>query len=149
MARRRNEKAWKIGESRKTRRPAASSATIPTCGNLGVAPPGIKPISPRRCSPPTEGSLADIRTGNRAGRCHRSAGFLGDLPFPLPFQSGAVPYPPRFTLIGSLCVDVKNRSHLSIPIPYLHAKTLANFPRVCRAPFDQGADNSKPESSHK
>ncbi|KAJ8882712.1 hypothetical protein PR048_014524 [Dryococelus australis] len=31
-------------------------------------------------------------SGNRAGRCRWSAGFLGDLPFPLPLHSGAAPY---------------------------------------------------------
>ncbi|KAJ8881069.1 hypothetical protein PR048_017542 [Dryococelus australis] len=39
--------------------------------------------------------------GNRAGRCRWSAGFLGDLPFPPPLHSGAFPYSPDFTLIGS------------------------------------------------
>ncbi|KAJ8882329.1 hypothetical protein PR048_014131 [Dryococelus australis] len=33
--------------------------------------------------------------GNRAGRCFRSSGFLRDLPFPPPFNSGAVPYSPQ------------------------------------------------------
>ncbi|KAJ8867859.1 hypothetical protein PR048_031664 [Dryococelus australis] len=31
-------------------------------------------------------------SGNRAGRCRRSTGFLGDLPFPLPLHSGATSY---------------------------------------------------------
>ncbi|KAJ8876690.1 hypothetical protein PR048_021137 [Dryococelus australis] len=31
-------------------------------------------------------------SGNRAGRCRCSAGFLGDLPFPPPFNSGTAPY---------------------------------------------------------
>ncbi|KAJ8884314.1 hypothetical protein PR048_016171 [Dryococelus australis] len=39
---------------------------------------------------------------NRAGRCHWSAGFLGDLPFLPPFHSGAAPYSPR-----SLSSDLK------------------------------------------
>ncbi|KAJ8867861.1 hypothetical protein PR048_031666 [Dryococelus australis] len=33
--------------------------------------------------------------GYRAGRCHWSAGFLGFLPFALPFHSGAPPYSPQ------------------------------------------------------
>ncbi|KAJ8873372.1 hypothetical protein PR048_027008 [Dryococelus australis] len=33
--------------------------------------------------------------GNRAGRSRWSAAFLGDLPFPLPFLSGAAPYSPQ------------------------------------------------------
>ncbi|KAJ8874170.1 hypothetical protein PR048_025012 [Dryococelus australis] len=38
--------------------------------------------------------------------------FLGDLPFPLPLHSGAAPYSPFFTLIGSQCLDVKSRPNL-------------------------------------
>ncbi|KAJ8871194.1 hypothetical protein PR048_027500 [Dryococelus australis] len=41
----RGREKWEIPE--KTRRPAASSGTIPTCGNPGVARPGIEPGSPR------------------------------------------------------------------------------------------------------
>ncbi|KAJ8882068.1 hypothetical protein PR048_018556 [Dryococelus australis] len=52
------------------------------------------------CSPPTKairvqspaGSLRLVACGNRAGRCRWSAGFLGDLPFPPPFHSGAALY---------------------------------------------------------
>ncbi|KAJ8891824.1 hypothetical protein PR048_004378 [Dryococelus australis] len=39
--------------------------------------------------------------GDRAGRCRGSAGFLLGSPFPLPLNSGAAPYSPHFTLIGS------------------------------------------------
>ncbi|KAJ8894339.1 hypothetical protein PR048_006965 [Dryococelus australis] len=63
----------------KIRRPAASSSTVPTCGNPGATPPGIEPGSSPRwsavaerlaCSPPTKanrvqspaGSLPDFRT---------------------------------------------------------------------------------------
>ncbi|KAJ8882791.1 hypothetical protein PR048_014605 [Dryococelus australis] len=53
--------------------------------------------------------------GNRAGRCHWSASFLGDLQFPPPLHSGAAPYSPRFTLIGSQDHDVK-----SYPILFTH-----------------------------
>ncbi|KAJ8872319.1 hypothetical protein PR048_025923 [Dryococelus australis] len=49
---------------------------------------------------------------NRAGRCQWSAGFLGDLPFPPPFHSGAAPYSPRFTSFGSRDLDVKSRPTL-------------------------------------
>ncbi|KAJ8869182.1 hypothetical protein PR048_030752 [Dryococelus australis] len=41
------------------------------------------------------GSLRIFACGNRAGRCRWSAGFLGDLPFPPPFHSGASPYSPQ------------------------------------------------------
>ncbi|KAJ8872781.1 hypothetical protein PR048_026397 [Dryococelus australis] len=39
--------------------------------------------------------------GNRDGRRRWSTDFPGDLPFTLPLHSGAAPYSPRFTLIGS------------------------------------------------
>ncbi|KAJ8872206.1 hypothetical protein PR048_025808 [Dryococelus australis] len=55
------------------------------------------------CSPPIKaiwvqspaGSLRIFACGNRAGKCHRSAGFLGGLPFPPPFNSGTAPYSPK------------------------------------------------------
>ncbi|KAJ8891033.1 hypothetical protein PR048_010542 [Dryococelus australis] len=37
----------------------------------------------------------DFACGNRAGRCHWSGGFLGDLLFPPPFHSGSAPYSPQ------------------------------------------------------
>ncbi|KAJ8879830.1 hypothetical protein PR048_020447 [Dryococelus australis] len=44
-------RAVRVGGKReipgKTRRPAASSSTIPTCENYGATPPGIEPVSPR------------------------------------------------------------------------------------------------------
>ncbi|KAJ8881276.1 hypothetical protein PR048_017754 [Dryococelus australis] len=43
------------------------------------------------CSPPRPCHQI-FACGNRAGRCHWSAGFLGDLPFPPPIHSGATPY---------------------------------------------------------
>ncbi|KAJ8894528.1 hypothetical protein PR048_007185 [Dryococelus australis] len=51
------------------------------------------PLPTRRTgfNPPT-GSLPDFRT---VGRCRWSAGFIGDVPFPLRFHSGAAPYSPR------------------------------------------------------
>ncbi|KAJ8882952.1 hypothetical protein PR048_014791 [Dryococelus australis] len=47
--------------------------------------------------------------GNRAGRFRWPASFLGDLPFLLHFHSGAAPYSPRFTLIGSQDLDRCNQ----------------------------------------
>ncbi|KAJ8892173.1 hypothetical protein PR048_004753 [Dryococelus australis] len=40
-------------------------------------------------------------------------GFLGDLPFPPPLHSGAFPYSPHFTLIGSQDPDVKRHPNHS------------------------------------
>ncbi|KAJ8870555.1 hypothetical protein PR048_029578 [Dryococelus australis] len=47
--------------------------------------------------------------GDRAGRCHWSAGFLGDLLFPQPLHSGVVTFPTRFTLVSSQNHEVKSR----------------------------------------
>ncbi|KAJ8878657.1 hypothetical protein PR048_019240 [Dryococelus australis] len=47
------------------------------------------------------GSLRIFASGNRAGRCRWSAGFLRDLPCPPPLYSGAAPSSPHFALIGS------------------------------------------------
>ncbi|KAJ8881210.1 hypothetical protein PR048_017684, partial [Dryococelus australis] len=46
-----------------------------------------------------------VACANRAGRCCWSEGFLEDFPFPLPLNSGASPYPPRFTVIDSQDLD--------------------------------------------
>ncbi|KAJ8877909.1 hypothetical protein PR048_022368 [Dryococelus australis] len=61
------------------------------------------------CSPPTKanrvqspaGSLPDFACESRAGRCRWSTGFHGDHEFPPPLHSGAAPFSPHFTLIGS------------------------------------------------
>ncbi|KAJ8894495.1 hypothetical protein PR048_007149 [Dryococelus australis] len=37
--------------------------------------------------------------GNFAGGCRRSAGFIEDLPFPLPLHSAAAPFTPHFTFV--------------------------------------------------
>ncbi|KAJ8887813.1 hypothetical protein PR048_014031 [Dryococelus australis] len=52
-------------------------------------------------------SLRISAKSNRARRRHWSASFLGDLPFPPSLRSGATPYTPRFTLIGSQDLAVK------------------------------------------
>ncbi|KAJ8886209.1 hypothetical protein PR048_012418 [Dryococelus australis] len=53
------------------------------------------------CSPPTKanqpGHSRIFARGNLAGRCHWSAGFLGNLPFPPPLHSGARSYSPQST----------------------------------------------------
>ncbi|KAJ8873386.1 hypothetical protein PR048_027022 [Dryococelus australis] len=51
--------------------------------------------------------------GNRAGRCHWSAGFFrGDLPFPPLLHPGAAPCSPRFTPIGSQDLNIKSSQNL-------------------------------------
>ncbi|KAJ8888377.1 hypothetical protein PR048_007867 [Dryococelus australis] len=51
--------------------------------------------------------------GNRAFRCRWLAGFLGDLPFPPPLNSGAGPFSPHCTLISSQDLVVKSHPNLS------------------------------------
>ncbi|KAJ8888321.1 hypothetical protein PR048_007808 [Dryococelus australis] len=51
--------------------------------------------------------VSDNATGRR--------GFLGNFPFPLPLRSGAAPYSPLLTIIGSQDLDVKSRPNISIP----------------------------------
>ncbi|KAJ8896994.1 hypothetical protein PR048_002340 [Dryococelus australis] len=73
-------------------------------------------------SPSQQGELRSIpggvtlnifACGCRTGRCRWSAGFLGDLPYLTPLHSGAAPYSPRFTLIGSQDLDMSARQRLS------------------------------------
>ncbi|KAJ8880740.1 hypothetical protein PR048_017210 [Dryococelus australis] len=76
---------------------------LPTPGGItNRLPPRWIEFNPR----PSHSRI--FANGNRAGRCHWSAGFLGDLPFPPPFHSSAAPYSPYFTLIGSQDLDVKS-----------------------------------------
>ncbi|KAJ8897553.1 hypothetical protein PR048_002902 [Dryococelus australis] len=75
------------------------------------------------CSPSTKanrfqspaGSLRIFVSGNRAGRCRWSLGFLGDLPFRPPLHSSAAPFSPHFTLIGSQDLAFKSRPNISTP----------------------------------
>ncbi|KAJ8888688.1 hypothetical protein PR048_008180 [Dryococelus australis] len=53
------------------------------------------------------GSLRIFASGNCAGRCHWSAGILGDLPFPPPLHSDAAPCLPHITLVGPQDLAVK------------------------------------------
>ncbi|KAJ8868718.1 hypothetical protein PR048_030257 [Dryococelus australis] len=46
-------------------------------------------------------------SGSRVVRCRWKLGFHEDLPFPPLYDSGSVPYSPRFTLIGFQDLDVK------------------------------------------
>ncbi|KAJ8897535.1 hypothetical protein PR048_002882 [Dryococelus australis] len=64
------------------------------------------PIKANRVQSPT-GLLPDFASGDHAGRCRWSVGFLGDLPFTLPQHSSAAP-----------------RSHLISPLPALKTSLL-------------------------
>ncbi|KAJ8890933.1 hypothetical protein PR048_010442 [Dryococelus australis] len=79
-----------------TRYKAAKHARLP--GRTGFNP---RPGRPRI-----------FASGNRAGECRWSAGFLGDIPFLTPLHSATAPYSPLFALIGSQDIDVKSRPNL-------------------------------------
>ncbi|KAJ8887700.1 hypothetical protein PR048_013918 [Dryococelus australis] len=70
MEQRGNAWAGETGYPEKTRRPAASSGTIPTCENPGATPPGIEPESIMLTLDDTE-PIAELR-GNkkRIPYCH-------------------------------------------------------------------------------
>ncbi|KAJ8897236.1 hypothetical protein PR048_002582 [Dryococelus australis] len=55
----------------------ATGAAVSVAERLDCSPP----ITANRVQSPA-GSFRIFASGNRAGRCYRSAGFLGDLPFP-------------------------------------------------------------------
>ncbi|KAJ8879943.1 hypothetical protein PR048_020564 [Dryococelus australis] len=61
----------------------------------------------------TKGALSVLASGNRAGRCRWSMGFLGVHLFPPPLHSSAAPYSPHFTLIGFQGLVVKSHPNLS------------------------------------
>ncbi|KAJ8870267.1 hypothetical protein PR048_029288 [Dryococelus australis] len=99
---------------------ACSLATKPLLSRVATVAQQLKHSPPTKATwvrspigtlPPRVLSL-----GNRAGRCQWSAGFLGDLQFTLSLHSGSVPYSPRFILIGSQDLYLKNRSDLSTPL---------------------------------
>ncbi|KAJ8882793.1 hypothetical protein PR048_014607 [Dryococelus australis] len=69
---------------------------------------------------------------NRSGRCCWSAGFRRDLQIPPPLHSGAAPYSPRFTLIGSQYLDTRVTQtfplHYSVIQPYIAANFTVSTP---------------------
>ncbi|KAJ8875285.1 hypothetical protein PR048_023180 [Dryococelus australis] len=161
----------------RTHRPAASSATIPTCEDSGEDPAGnrtrfaqvvessLTTTPPRTrlwfvssqlscqlenvaerlaCSPPTKpirvqspaGSLRIFARGNRAGRCRWSAGFLGDLPFPPAFHSGAAtnsPQSPSSAIKISIlrAVQIPSLDSL-IPTPRVSNQEMARYSEISR-----------------
>ncbi|KAJ8885724.1 hypothetical protein PR048_011922 [Dryococelus australis] len=67
---------------------------------------------------------------SQVGRCRRSEGFLGDIPFPPPLHSGAAPYSPRFSLIGFPDHAVKNHPSIFTP-PLIRWKSyVTDLPRT-------------------
>ncbi|KAJ8871097.1 hypothetical protein PR048_027401 [Dryococelus australis] len=78
------------------------------------------------------GCPRSFASGNHAGRCRWSVGFLGDLPFILSLRSGAASYSHRFTLFGSQDLDVKSCPNLftcsltDIPMAKLESGTALN-----------------------
>ncbi|KAJ8894038.1 hypothetical protein PR048_006648 [Dryococelus australis] len=95
----------------------SSVVTAAESGSARVAPRAhieATVVERLACSPPTKaihvqspaGPLRIFACGNRAGRCRWSAGFLGVLSFPPPFQSCAAPYLTSYILIGSEDLDI-------------------------------------------
>ncbi|KAJ8869063.1 hypothetical protein PR048_030624 [Dryococelus australis] len=77
-----------------------------------TAPPACLPPRQTEFNPRPDHSRI-FASGNRAGRCCWSAGFIEDLPFPPPLHSGAAPFSPHFTLTDSQYLVVKSRPNLS------------------------------------
>ncbi|KAJ8882628.1 hypothetical protein PR048_014440 [Dryococelus australis] len=61
---------------------------------------------------PRSGHTLIFTCGNRVEKYRWSAGFLRNLPFPPPFHSGAAPYSPHFTFLGSQGLYVKSCPNL-------------------------------------
>ncbi|KAJ8867803.1 hypothetical protein PR048_031608 [Dryococelus australis] len=93
-------------------------------------------------SPPTKaiwvqsrvGSLRIFARGNRAGRCRWSAGFLGDLPFPPPFHSGAAPQSAQ-SPASALKTSTLRAAQISSLPHFTHALAILNSTR--HVPYDQ------------
>ncbi|KAJ8865686.1 hypothetical protein PR048_033206 [Dryococelus australis] len=73
-------------------------------------------------SSPNQGKPSSIPGGVAPGFSHvgivpgngrRSAGLLGDLPFPLPVHSSAAPYSPRFNLLSALKTSLLRATQIS------------------------------------
>ncbi|KAJ8891005.1 hypothetical protein PR048_010514 [Dryococelus australis] len=73
-----------------------------------------------------------------------SAGFLEDLPFPPPLNSGAASYSPRFALIGSEDFDVTSRQISSLTA-YLLQDALSVFEFTSQRPLHGFRDEMWPE----
>ncbi|KAJ8888085.1 hypothetical protein PR048_007572 [Dryococelus australis] len=100
-------------------------------------------------SPPTYSRWSHSRVfacGNRAGRSRWLASFLGDLPSHPLLHSGAAPYSPRFTFIGSQYLDVKSHTnlftHSSTPLKVLRT-TAGNW---TNSVLEEKAHNSTREA---
>ncbi|KAJ8889074.1 hypothetical protein PR048_008568 [Dryococelus australis] len=63
-------------------------------------------------------SIQDFR--NRAGRCRWSAGFLGDLQFPLPFHSAAAPSSPQSPSLALKASSILRAAQISSLLQGIH-----------------------------
>ncbi|KAJ8875990.1 hypothetical protein PR048_023898 [Dryococelus australis] len=115
--------------------PGRVGPQIFACGNRAGAMPHVREFSQGSSVSPTiiyiyiclshnryrqaqglAGSLRIFANGNCAGQCRRFVSFLGDLLLPSPLHSGAAPYSPHFTLIGSQDLDIKSCLNLLTPL---------------------------------
>ncbi|KAJ8881259.1 hypothetical protein PR048_017735 [Dryococelus australis] len=121
-----------------------------------LAPSLMTSLSPRRAAvvwrleylpstyaTPGGGRSRIFACGNRAGRCRWPAGFSQGS---LPLHSGAAPYSPHFTLIGSQDLDVKSRPNLSTSLYRRRAYCEYQAPRR-QLPFPAPAKGARPTLS--
>ncbi|KAJ8882556.1 hypothetical protein PR048_014367 [Dryococelus australis] len=92
------------------------------CGGEAVRLPS--PTQANRVQSPA-GSFPDFRKWESCRTMPLVAGFLEDLAFPPPLQSGATPFSPHFTLIGSQDLVVKSSPNLSIQLHLAYIKNEA------------------------
>ncbi|KAJ8870350.1 hypothetical protein PR048_029371 [Dryococelus australis] len=112
----------------------------------------------RTCSHPSKairvrspaGSLRIFASGNRAGRCRWSAGFLGDVPSPPsppPFHSGAAPILTSTILIGSQDHDAKKDTNDTNSINSArrdksNTERMTQLPQFIPELYEEEVDNS-------
>ncbi|KAJ8883284.1 hypothetical protein PR048_015127 [Dryococelus australis] len=125
---RRNERAGKTREiPEKTRRPAASSCTIPTCGGRGATPPGVEHGPPSTSDNVIEGGGAQAVTV-RASRGLRTRQNSIILPFSSP--------PPAEGASRAECE--------TLGVPHKHARVSSRTTTVPVLGTDTGGKNCSP-----
>ncbi|KAJ8873864.1 hypothetical protein PR048_024700 [Dryococelus australis] len=119
--------------------------TVKHKGSLG--PPGMRDwhtrLPTRRTGFNTRPGHRIFASGNRAGRCRWSAGFLGVLPFPPPLHSRALPYSSHFTLINSQDLDVKSRSNLFTHFTYSRTTGVSDILKNCHLGRDHWVQSAE------